>query len=103
MRIHKLLVQDPDMPERKQRPATPLMKCGHAANATCEDKPVCVICHGLDPGATVVDDAPPRLEGRVAKCSDCGHERPSNTELAFFAHHPDRATDSFYCGCRGWN
>lgn len=85
------------------------------------------------------------LEGRTAKCTSCGKERPSSTELAFFtfrgegsreatesckcgffevAHQYDatrvypepvdcphggfvakgpQETDTFYCGCRGFD
>lgn len=83
---------------------TPLMKCGHSANAKDKDgNPVCVICVGLDAGATVVDEAPPSLEGREAKCGQCGHRRPSEFNLPFFEHNPNHETDGYYCGCRGWN
>lgn len=60
-----------------------MMKCGHAANATHNGKPSCVICAGIHPGAEVVDDSPPSLEGRTARCS-CGKERPSDQALPFF-------------------
>ena len=86
----------------------PMMKCGHAANAvTADGKPSCVICAGIHPGHNIVDDAPPDLSTRTARCfyygmvpsrnecsqcrgkDACGCERPSNTDLAFFAHKPD--------------
>lgn len=77
---------------------TPMMKCGHAANATCEGKPCCVIC-----GEHTVDDNPPSLEGRTAKCY-CGTSEPSDpSRLAFFEYLPNKPHDKFYCGCDGWN
>lgn len=89
---------------------TVMMKCGHAANATDRKtgKPVCVICVGISPGATEIDDSPPDLLERRARCSyygfgRCESEGPSSPELAFFEHKPEKDHDSFYCGCRGWN
>lgn len=55
------------------------------------------------------------LEGRRAECSyragrdgkPCTTERASTESkegrLAFFKHRPEQATDSFYCGCWGWD
>ena len=84
-----------------------LMKCGHTANArSADDKPSCVICIGIHPGASIVDDAPPSLDGRIAKCSYkrvCKSAQPSNLALAFFAHHPNQEFDEYYCGCQGWD
>ena len=82
---------------------TTMMKCGHAANATRGGKPVCVICYGISPGADEVDESPPDLTGRVAKCTSCSRTAPSRTSLAFFAHRPDAEMDSYYCGCWGWD
>lgn len=110
----------------------PMMKCGHAANAVCSslngvkyDPPIpsCVICdcHELVPA--------PDLTGRKAVCSyrnckqtmlrkhgrndkpdygDGFNERgqafaASNMNLPFFAHHPDKPVDEYYCGCFGWD
>ena len=83
----------------------PLMKCGHSANATNQDgNPVCAICIGIDAGATVVDEAPPSLIGRVAQCPYCRNKRPSSFDLAFFEYREGRHEfDSYYCGCRGWD
>jgi hypothetical protein len=81
----------------------PMMKCGHAANATMDGKPACAICAGLTPLATVVDDAPPSLEGRIARCTYCGKEQPSSPDLWFFSANPDREHDYYYCGCWGVN
>lgn len=83
---------------------TPMMMCGHAANATKGDQPVCVICCGLRHGWDVVDPNHAMLEGRTARCY-CGSTAPSSPTLAFFEHLPDGATgmDRFYCGCRGWD
>lgn len=82
---------------------TVMMKCGHAANATKEDKPVCVICYGISEGADVIDDTPPSLEGREAHCSDCNRVVKSNSDLPFFSYRPEQKQDRYYCGCRGWD
>jgi hypothetical protein len=81
----------------------PMMKCGHAANATTEGKPCCVICAGIVPGAYEIAEAQPDLSGRKAKCCYCSSLADSSSDLAFFAHTPDKATDNYYCGCLGWN
>jgi hypothetical protein len=83
----------------------PMMKCGHAANAvdTKTGNPCCVICSGIDPGADVIDDSPPNLNNRLAKCSCCNKTELSNTELAFFKYRSEGKLDSYYCGCRGWD
>ena len=82
----------------------PMMKCGHAANAVRSDgSPGCVICIGFHPGADVIDDEAPSLEGRRAICSDCSKTVPSGTHLAFFEHRPLLPTDDYYCGCHGWD
>ena len=104
----------------------PMMKCGHAANATDgkTGAPCCVICHGL-PGATQVDDTPPDLSQRMARCAYYGKnvirpfhgscdyggqrgtfcycEKPSSAKLPFFEHVPSKEFDRFYCGCMGWD
>jgi len=80
-----------------------LMKCGHAPNGTdSKGNPVCVICIGFTEKARIVAEEP-NLEGRTARCTYCGQERPSSTKLAFFEYRPDQPTDDYYCGCRGWN
>lgn len=83
----------------------PMMKCGHASQGIMSQtgRPVCTCCHGLREGADVVDDNPPSLEGRKAKCSYCGNKRDSNTNLAFFGYRSDKEFDEYYCGCRGWD
>ena len=89
-----------------------MMKCGHAAQAVNgKGEPVCVICVGINPGATVVDDAPPSLAGRMAECSyrrpgpypENHRAVPSDPGLPFFEHRPDSPTDRYYCGCFGWD
>lgn len=83
--------------------ANPMMECGHVANGVKADgTPCCVICVGINPGYDR-EAAMPDLEGRIARCPDCGREVPSNPRLAFFSHRPTAETDSFYCGCRGWD
>jgi len=80
----------------------PAMACGHTAQSKDEDgNPVCVICAGITPDARR-EAAKPDLEGREAKCT-CGKTVPSEVGLAFFKHQEDLETDSFYCGCRGWD
>jgi len=105
---------------------TPLMKCGHSANAVTSDgKPCCAICFGISGGLNlIVDDNPPDLSKRKARCSyygtrptgrnhssnygchrgeTCMCEQPSKTNLPFFEHKPDKDYDEFYCGCWGWD
>ena len=85
-----------------------MMKCGHAANAHTKrgdnpNAPCCAICIGINPGADEVNDNPPDLSSRTAKCSYGGNEVPSSTKLAFFEHCPDKPYDRYYCGCFGWD
>jgi hypothetical protein len=86
-----------------------MMKCGHAANATWEGKPVCAIHMGIDPGATETVD-PPDLSGREMVCVYArgrGGPRhrpiPSDSRAAYFAHKPLKEYDEFYDGCFGWD
>jgi hypothetical protein len=63
-----------------------MMRCGHAANAVDESQnPVCAVCVLLTPLARIVDDNPPALIGREAKCY-CGMTVPSSTDLPFFEY-----------------
>ena len=78
-----------------------LMKCGHAAQSNSNGQPCCVICIGINEGATIPAELP-NLVGRRAKCS-CGKEVYSSLELPFFQHRPTYATDLYYCGCWGWD
>lgn len=81
-----------------------MMKCGHAANAVdAQNNPVCAICVGITPGASEVDQSPPSLEGRTARCCYCQSTRPSDYSLPFFEHQYRSYGDSFYCGCKGWD
>jgi len=86
-----------------------LMKCGHTAtgHSVLKDgtkKPCCVSCSGLVAGADEVADEQPSLDNRKAKCSyGCGAETASSLALPFFAYHPNSETDSYYCGCYGWD
>lgn len=92
-----------------------MMKCGHAANATCSKRdgvdldppiPSCAICSCVEPA-----DEAPNLTGRTACCSyshgrdgkPCTAEEPSSLSLAFFEHTPGQDHDRYYCGCWGWN
>jgi hypothetical protein len=80
-----------------------IMKCGHATNATMNNKPVCAICYGLNDGADIVDTAKTNLNGRIARCCYCKHQTLSDTSLPFFRHTPNNEYDEYYCGCRGWD
>ena len=67
----------------------PLMKCGHSSNGAvtyCTNTPVCVVCVGISPGATEVDNDPPNLQGRTAKCDSCKNTKPSDVSLPFFEY-----------------
>lgn len=96
-------------------PHPPMMECGHSANANTTIGnvlvPCCAICACDVPAA-----AQPDLSERTARCSyygkqgprrsggrTCTSEVPSDTRSAFFAHHPEREHDEFYCGCWGWD
>ena len=76
------------------------MACGHTAQGTVgrTDKPVCVICSCFE-----VAKEKPVLKGRKAVCPCCKKKVDSSLDLAFFEYRADRETDSFYCGCRGWD
>ena len=85
-----------------------LMKCGHSANGSRNEKdgsftPCCVSCVGIVAGADEPAEVQPSLEGRQAKCWDCGYRQDSKLTLAFFEYLPERDEDRFYCGCRGWD
>lgn len=82
----------------------PLMSCGHTANAHGEGgKPVCVICFGFNPKAEREAIVAPDLAGRDMRCAYCGKSHSSNLNAAFFEYRPSLGTDSYYCGCQGWN
>lgn len=91
-----------------------LMKCGHTAQGKQADgQPVCVICVGIRPGATEIEDKLPELAGRFSRCKyfgsvgkkkePCRDIKQSSYSLPFFEHRPDSEYDSHYCGCWGWN
>lgn len=67
-----------------------LMACGHTAQGTDSNgNPVCVICVGLDAGATIPASTVVDLTGRFAKCTYRHVEEdkvPSSTSLAFFEY-----------------
>ena len=50
-----------------------MMKCGHSANGKRKIGNIwtdcCLICIGLDPKAKIIDEAPPDLNERKARCS----------------------------------
>lgn len=96
---------------------TPMMECGHAANATHNGAPACVICAGISGGANLrVATVAPDLTGRRARCGyrvqgkslkpepAGAHDPdgvPSSADLWFFEYRPNEPFDSFYCGCHG--
>lgn len=82
---------------------TPMMKCGHAANAidAATGKPCCVICAGLGLGADEIADEQPDLSGRMSLCTCCKKTTPSRLDLPFFEYRPERETDLHYDMCRG--
>lgn len=49
----------------------------------------------------------PSLDGRKAICTQHkgGDSKPvaSSWTLPFFEYRPERETDSYYCGCWGWD
>jgi len=91
------------------------MACGcRIATRDLAGAPVCII-HD-----TRETKPAPDLTGRVARCSYDNSGRhsegrpgvgwrvqpgpvPSSWSLPFFRHQPDRAEDSYYCGCWGWD
>lgn len=78
-----------------------LMKCGHIAQGynTETGKPFCVICNCSEVGDKDTVD----LKSRIARCNTCGFETPSSFKLPFFCYAPEKAYDTYYCGCKGWN
>ena len=81
-----------------------LMKCNHVAQGTTQDgQPVCVICVGINPDATIIHPKPPELKGRISRCTYCGKEKASRYDLPFFNYRALLDRDTHYDGCRGWN
>lgn len=79
------------------------MKCGHTANAEYDGgKPCCLIC-APNKEAYEIENDKPSLEGRKAKCTECGQIADSNWSLPFFEYKPDEKYDSYYNGCYGWD
>lgn len=79
-----------------------LMKCGHVSNVVTGLKaPACVVCGCTDAVRECVGTE--GLEGRKARCCDCGKKTDSGWSLDFFRHCPDSEHDIWYCGCRGWD
>lgn len=44
----------------------------------------------------------PAEPGRMATCYVCKKEAPSHPQMAGITRTPTRATDTYYCGCRGF-
>lgn len=76
-----------------------MMRCGHVAmGRKLEDNtPYCLICNCSEVAEII------NVEGRKAKCSECGYEVDSSVDLPFFKYRPDHNTDQYYCGCWGWD
>lgn len=79
----------------------PMMKCGHAANATDSlGNPACAICVGLTPNANIIAGSPD-LTGRLAKCS-CGRTTPSDLKTCALFEYcgpgSTQAAESCKCG-----
>lgn len=84
-----------------------LMGCGHVAlGEDANGKPICPVCAGIRKEADVISKickGSDGLEGRKARCFQCGHETNSKWELSFFSYNPNYANDTYYCGCRGFD
>lgn len=81
----------------------PIMMCGHAANGVSNNAPCCVICCNIVDGWNIPNTANTALEGRKAQCAYCNRTRESDPNMAFFEFRKNKPTDSYYCGCRGWD
>lgn len=80
----------------------PMMRCGCVANGTTQvngEKFPCCVIHGT----SKVADEQPDLAGRQSICPSCSRTKPSALSLPFFAHRPERETDTHYDGCYGWD
>jgi hypothetical protein len=93
--------------EKQSEKEAVMMKCGHAANSmqgTLDGNfvPCCAICVPK-PEAFQVATGEIDLSGRIAKCRYCGAEMPSSLNLPFFSYNEKLKSDSFYCGCWGWD
>lgn len=78
-----------------------LMECGHTNNALHNGEPACAGCGCYNAVREVIGSD--GIEGRTAECEACRLTTSSKWSLPFFHHRPDRETDSYYCGCRGWD
>lgn len=91
-------------PTAESHPGERLMKCGCVVNGgnvgviKATGKPYCVQ-HDCEEWAKAM----PNLAGRTAKCQDCRKSTTSSMGLPFFHHNPNNESDSYYCGCRGWD
>ncbi len=75
------------------------MKCGHVAQGYDSDmNPVCVICLGISDDATIISDKKSiSLAGRIAVCTDCFEEKPSDFNLPFFRYCGENSVTSKLC------
>ena len=74
-----------------------ILTCGCAAYARNEQGQECCTLHANTEFMEV------DLTGRIAKCDMCSNTQKSSENLAFFKYKPNSNTDSYYCGCWGWN
>lgn len=75
-----------------------IMACGCAENTLVNGVSGC----GLH-GEIAIATPQPDVSERKAKCSACGELQKSGYKLPFFRYREKESTDSFYCGCRGWD
>ena len=83
-----------------------LMACGCVAQGVslAKMKPVCIVHLGFNKAAEEPVKEMPNLSGRKSKCRYCSKmDVDSSFKLPYFNHRTDQDTDTFYCGCAGWN
>ena len=79
-----------------------ILECGCAENCRIRHKDyngLGCIEHGPKPPLAEQPD----LTGRVAICFPSCPTAPSDTCLPFFKYRAGRESDSYYCGCMGWD
>lgn len=88
-----------------------IMKCGHPDNTKLElpdgtKIPACAIC-GCTDIKKEITELTEGLEDRMAVCNQHKNGKPtpipSRWDLPFFEYRPECDTDTYYCGCWGWD
>lgn len=67
-------------------------------------KPACISCTGIRPDASIPEEIEISIVG--AKCTDCGFKATEEYLEKWNSGIPpfyNAKSNSFYCGCRGWN